>query len=134
MILSNSMENIQEHWLPISYLFYIANEEEYDKAIGLLNTLIDEIGNDEKNPLYNLLDTLGTVINVYEEKHYPMPDCDGIGMLSFFMDEHGLTSSDLHEIGSEETLLSMLSGNKELSASHIRALAKRFHVSPAVFI
>ena len=29
---------------------------------------------DEKHPLYDLLDTLGTVIYAYEEKHYPVPE------------------------------------------------------------
>ena len=27
---------------------------------------------------YELLDTLGTVIHAYEEKHHPMPECDGV--------------------------------------------------------
>jgi len=83
---------------------------------------------------YEFLDTLGTVINAYEEKNYPEPDCDGIGMLCFFMDEHGLTPSDLPEIGSEKTVSEIISGKRELSVRHIRALAERFHVSPAVFV
>lgn len=127
-------ESIREHWIPISHLFSVTSEEEYDTAVGLLNSLIDEIGTDERNPLYEFLDTLGTVINAYEEKNYPVPDCDGIGMLCFFMDEHGLTPSDLPEIGSEKTVSKIISGKRELSVRHIRALAERFHVSPAVFV
>ena len=127
-------ESIRAHRTPISHLFSVTNEEEYDRAVELLNSLIDEIGTDERNPLYKFLDTLGTVINAYEEKHYSVPDCDGIGMLCFFMDEHGLTPSDLPEIGSEKTVSEVISGKRELSVRHIRVLAERFHISPAVFV
>lgn len=127
-------ENIREHWNPISHLFSISSDEEYDKAVEFLNSLLDEIGIDERHPLYGLLDTLGTVIHAYEEKNYPMPDSDSIEMLCFFMDEHGLTPSDFPEIGSEKTVSDIISGRKELSVKHIRELAERFHVSPAIFI
>jgi hypothetical protein len=29
----------------------------------------------EQHPLYHLLDTLGTLIEVYETEHYPLPNC-----------------------------------------------------------
>ena len=38
------------------------------------------------------------------------------------------------EIGSQGIVAEVLSGKRELNVRHIRALAKRFHVSPAVFI
>ena len=127
-------ESIREHWNPIRHLFSINNDEEYDNAVEFLNSLIDEIGLDEQHPLYGLLDTIGTVIHAYEEKNYPVPDCDSIEMLCFFMDEHGLSPSDLPEIGPEKIVVEIISGRKELSVKHIRKLAARFHVSPAVFI
>ncbi len=127
-------ESIREHWIPISHLFSVSSEKEYDSAVDLMNSLIDEIGTDERHPLYEFLDTLGTVIHAYEEKNCPVPDCDGVEVLCFFMDEHGLTPSDLPEIGSEKTVSEIISGRRELSARHIRALAERFHVSPAVFV
>ncbi|MCW5202682.1 transcriptional regulator [Desulfobulbus sp. US1] len=127
-------ESIQEHWAPISHFFSVTNEEEYDRAVELLDSLLDEIGTDERHPLYEFLDTLGTVIQAYEEKNYPFPDCDGISMLCYFMDEYGLTASDLPEIGSQETVSAIISGKKELSLRQVRALSKRFHVSSAVFV
>ncbi len=62
--------DFRQHWYVVQPLFSIRNEEEYDKAIETLNELIDEVGTNEKHPLYELLDTLGTVIHAYEEKHY----------------------------------------------------------------
>ena len=67
--------DINTHWNAIAPLLTIRNEEEYDQAIVRLNDLIDEIGTNEQHPLYHLLDTLGTLIEVYETEHYPLPNC-----------------------------------------------------------
>jgi HTH-type transcriptional regulator/antitoxin HigA len=50
------------------------------------------------------------------------------------MEEHGLTQSDLPEIGSQGVVSEILNGKRERNVRHIRALARRFRVSPAVFI
>ncbi len=89
---------------------------------------------DEAHPLYELLDTLGTHIHAEEEQHHVIPDCSGRKMLDFFMEEHGLTQASSPEIGSQGIVVEVLSGKRELNVEHICALAKRFHVSPAVFI
>lgn len=127
-------KDIQNHWTEISSLLSIHNEREYNLAVERVNSLIDEIGTNEQHPLYELLDTLGTLMHAYEEKHHKMPECSGAEMLRFFMDEHDLTQSDLPEIGSQGVVSDILSGKRELNVRQIRALAKRFHVSPVVFI
>jgi HTH-type transcriptional regulator/antitoxin HigA len=118
----------------ISPLLSIHSEEEYDLAVERLNNLIDEVGTDESHPLYTFLDTLGTVIHAYEEKHYPIPESSGVEMLRFLMEEHGLTPSDLSKIGSEQVVSEILEGKRELTIEQIRILAKQFQVSPGVFI
>ena len=127
-------EDIQAHWLAVQPILSIRNEDEYDIAIERLNALIDEVGTDERHPLYDLLDTLGTVIYAYEEKHYPVPECDGIEALQFLMEEHELSRDDLPELGTQDTLSRILDGRQELTIRQIRSLAERFHVSPATFV
>ena len=112
----------------------IRNKGEYDQAVRRLNGLLDEIGTNEGHPLYGLLDTLGTLIHAYEEEHFKEPEPSGTELLRFFMEEHGLRQSDLPEVGSQRVVSEILRGKRELSATQIRALAARFHVSPAVFI
>src|SRR5262245_57318760 len=125
---------LQEHWTAISPLLSLRNEQEYDWAVERLNRLLDAVGTDEQRPLYTLLDTLGTLIHAYEEEHHPIPECSGVDVLRLLMDEHGLTQSDLPEIGSQGVVSEVLRGKRELNIRQIRALAKRFQVSPAVFI
>lgn len=127
-------KDIQIHWANIYPLLTIRNEREYDQAVWRLNSLLDEVGNDERHPLYGLLDTIGTLIRLYEEEHYPMPSTSGAEMVQYFMEEYGLKQSDLPEIGSQGIVSEVLHGKRELNVRQIRALACRFHVSPAVFI
>jgi HTH-type transcriptional regulator/antitoxin HigA len=121
------------HWASIAPILSIRNEREYDRAVKRLNELVDEVGDNERHPLYGLLDTLGTVIHAYETTHHPMPKASGADVLRHLMDEHGLTQSDLPEIGSQGVVSEVLNGKRELNTRQISVLAKRFGVSPAVF-
>jgi HTH-type transcriptional regulator / antitoxin HigA len=126
--------DIQNHWSTIGPLLTIRNEREYDRAVKRLDELLDEIGTNERHPLYSFMDTLGALIEAYEEKHYPLPARSGADMLQYFMEEHGLAQAELSEIGSQGVVSEVLNGKRELNIRQVRALAKRFHVSPAVFI
>lgn len=127
-------EELQVHWKNIAPLLCIRNEREYNAAIKRLNELLDEIGDNEKHPLYSLLDTLGTLVHAYEEEHYPIPDVSGAEVLRSLMEEHGLTQSNLPEVGSQGVVSEILSGKRELNVRQIRLLAERFGVSTAVFV
>ena len=129
-----STKQLQENWASISRILTIRNEREYDQAVKRLNDLLDEIGTNERHPLYSLLDTLGTLIHAYEEKHLEVSEPSGPEMLRFLIEEHGLGAADLPEVGPRQTVSRILAGKQELNATQIRALAARFHVSPAVFI
>lgn len=129
-----STSELQIHWTSIRPLLTIRDEHDYDRAIEHLNALLDQIGTDEQHPLYGLLDTLGTLVHAYEEQHLPMPASSGAEMLRYFMEEHALTQSDLPEVGSQGVVSEILSGKRELNVRQIRALARRFRVSPAAFV
>jgi HTH-type transcriptional regulator/antitoxin HigA len=126
--------DLQNYWAPIAPYLSLRNEQEYDAAVDRLNSLVDEIGTDENHPLYSLLDTLGTLVHTYEVQHHTIPSASGSGVLQFLMEEHGLSAGDLTEIGPPATVERVLAGQQELSTSQVRALAERFHVSPAAFI
>jgi HTH-type transcriptional regulator / antitoxin HigA len=62
-----------------------------------------------------------------------MPDSSGAEVLQYLIEEHALTQSDLPEVGSQGVVSEILRGKRELNVRQIRALARRFNVSPAVF-
>ena len=84
-------QQIQRSWTQVSDLFRIQNERDYDRAVERLNTLLDEVGTDERHPLYSLLDTLGTVLHAWEEQHHAMPEFGGSGFAAIF---HGGAESE----------------------------------------
>ncbi len=127
-------EELQTHWINIAPLLSVRNEREYNAAVKRLNELLDEIGDNEKHPLYGFLDTLGTLTQIYEEEHYPIPEAGGAEVLRFLMDEHGLSQSDLPEVGSQGVVSEILSGKRELNVRQIRFLTEKFKVSSAVFL
>jgi len=124
----------REHWQAIGPLLTIRDERDYADAVERLGLLLVEVGDDEQHPLYGLLDTLGTLIHAYEEEHVPIPEASGPEALEFLMEEHGLGPEDLPELGGSGVVDAVLARERELHVGEIRALAERFHVSPAVFI
>jgi HTH-type transcriptional regulator / antitoxin HigA len=132
--MSALLKETREHWQAIGPLLTIRSERDYDAAVTRLGALLDEIGDDEQHPLYGFLDTLGTLIQAYEEEHVPIPDASGPEVLEYLMEEHGLSPEDLPELGEANAVRAVLTQQRELHVGEIRALAERFRVSPAVFI
>jgi HTH-type transcriptional regulator/antitoxin HigA len=46
-------------------------ESEYGRLVSLLDSLIDEVGEDESHPLASLMEVLGVLIEKYEDEHVP---------------------------------------------------------------
>lgn len=132
--MSTITPKIKQQWVEIAPYLTINNDLEYNQAVARLNSLIDELGTNTAHPLYTFLDTLGIVIEAYEEQHYPISDSSGVDMLLHFMDEYSLSQSDLPEIGSQGVVSEIINGKRELNIRQIRALAKRFNIAPGVFL
>lgn len=108
--------------------------KQYKKTVKLLDKLIDEVSEKEETVIESLIDTLGTLIKDYEDKNIPEPEGDPIGCLKYLMEEHNLKQSDLREMGSQGVVSEILSGKRKLNLRQIRALSRRFNVSPSCFI
>lgn len=46
-------------------------EKEYHETVSLLDSLIDQVGEDESHPLASLMEILGVLIEKYEDDHVP---------------------------------------------------------------
>jgi HTH-type transcriptional regulator/antitoxin HigA len=112
----------------------IHTKQDYENAIAVLNRLLDEVGDNEKHPLFGFLEILGIVIENYETEHHNWDDVSGSNVLKFLMEEHDLKQEDLSEIGSQGVVSEILNGKRQLNVNQIKKLGERFHVSPAVFL
>ena len=112
----------------------IRSKAEYDRAVAVLDTIIDEIGENEAHPLADLAEALGVFVEAYDKTHYQTPSPSPRAMLRFLMEQHDLGQSDLPEIGSQGVVSEILSGKRSLNVRQISRLAKRFNVSPSVFV
>lgn len=122
------------HWSPVADVLSVPHSEnEYQRMAALLDELLNTVGDDETHPLANLLETISTLIEVYEQQHHQVADVPAYEVLRFLMQEHTLTPNDLPEIGHQGEVLDLLNGLSELNLSQIKHLSQRFHVSPAVF-
>jgi HTH-type transcriptional regulator/antitoxin HigA len=110
------------------------NEKEYKRLVSLLDNVIDEVGNDESHPLASFMETLGSLIEMYEAQRVPEIEGNPIDSLKTLIEEHDINQSDLPEIGTQGVVSEVLSGKRKLNIRQVKALSKRFNVSPAVFI
>jgi HTH-type transcriptional regulator/antitoxin HigA len=120
---------------PSSYapLLAIRNAREYDRAVAQLNQLVDEVGDHPRDARYRFIDTLSLLVEAYDQEHYPMPDTSPEELLRFLMEQHGLSQSDLPEIGSQGVVSEILRGKRELNVRQIQALSRRFHLPVGAF-
>ena len=134
-MLSRNLKTIEKLWPTLSTLLSIPhNEKEYLNLSHKLDELIDEVGNNEKHPLSSLMETVGLLIEKYEEIHYPLEDVNGIIALKEIMKDQNMKQSDLSAIGSQGIVSEILNGKRELNVRQIKILSKQFSVSPSVFI
>ena len=52
-------------------VFVPHTEAEYKRIVVLLDHLVDEVGEDESNPLASLMEVLSVLIERYEAEHVP---------------------------------------------------------------
>lgn len=126
---------LKDEWMQVKRVISVPHtQKEYNRMVSNLDALIDEIGNDQGHVLAPLMETLGALIEAYENKTIPVPKGDGISALKYLMAEHGLKQKDMKELGSQGVVSEVMNGKRHLNRRQIKQLSDRFNVSPAVFI
>ena len=133
--MNTQLKEIAKVWPDIQSIFSVPhNEKDYIKLVNLLDSVIDEVGDNESHPLSSLMETIGSLIEAYESQNIPDIEGNPIDTLKALMEEHGLKQSDLAELGSQGVISEILSYKRQLNVRQIKFLSKRFNVSPAVFV
>lgn len=103
----------------------LATQEVIDSLLDKRELTFDE---------HEYLNVLGTLVREYEETQDLIPDIYGTELLKALLAEFNLRQKDLVPIFRTESIASaVLSGQRQLTANHIKKLAEFFHISPAAF-
>ena len=129
------LKNIANVWPTIKNIFSVPHTEaEYNNLVTLLDNLIDEVKENEEHPLSSLMETVGSLIESYEDDNCQTNLGTPLEALSFLMKEHGVKQTELTEVGSQGVVSEVLTGKRNLNIRQIKELSSRFKVSPLVFI
>lgn len=110
----------------------IRNDADYEAALADVERLW---GAKSGTPKGDRLDILATLIDVYEEKHFPIDPPDPIEAIKFRMEQQGLTRKDLEPIfGTRNRTSEVLNGRRGLSIDMIRQLHAKLGISAEVLI
>jgi HTH-type transcriptional regulator/antitoxin HigA len=81
------------------------------------------------------LDLLSTLIEVYDDERYPIPEAPPHVMIQGFMQDRRLRNKDLEPVvGSSGVTSEVISGKRKPSIQQVKKLASFFGVSPEFFI
>lgn len=99
----------------------IRTEKDYQAALTEIDSLLDS---QPDTPQGDRLDVLVTLVEVYEARHYPIPEPDDpVAVLEYYLDSRGLTRKDLIPyLGSKERVSEVLNRKRGLSLAMIRRL------------
>ena len=119
------------------FVSHIANEEEYDQALALMEELIEDYD------LYKpLIEVLSVSIERWEDGSDEFVDFNAridnldndVAILRTIMDQYQLKADDLKEIIGGISLVSMiLNGTQKLTKDHIQGLSSKYNLNPAMF-
>jgi HTH-type transcriptional regulator/antitoxin HigA len=113
----------------------IHDDVAYENAIEVVNKLTSLPKPTAGQLKY--LDTLTILIERYEDdtEGVEPQGANALAVLRFLIEDRGMNASDVGRILGDRSLGSkILSGDRELSKSHIKILAKHFNVSPALLL
>ena len=100
----------------------IRSEADYETALKTIEQLWDAA---QGSPEADQLDVLVTLVEAYEEKHYPIPPPDPIEAILHYMESQGLSEPDLQTyLGSDTCVSEVLNRERTLSLDMIRKLHK----------
>ena len=113
----------------------VRDKVEYDNAVEILDRLavLDRRTADQED----YLETLSALVGKYDDEHY-LADLSHLSPLDSLqlMEHHKMNGSQLGQLlgGNRSLGGKILRNERQLSKAHIRVLAERFKVSPALFL
>lgn len=104
----------------------IRNDEDLQAAFRRLEAIFQA---DEGTPEADEMEVLVTLIEAYENKHYPIGPPNAIEAIKFRMEQQGLNLRDLEPyIGGSGRVSEVLNGKRSLSLRMVKRLHEGLHI------
>ena len=104
----------------------INTKRDYEKALASIDRLWNAKPNTEEG---DILDILVTLVEVYENKHFPMLPPDPVEAIRFRMEQMGLDKSDIVSIlGGENRVSEIFHRKRKLSLRMIRNVHDKLNI------
>ena len=110
----------------------IKTDADYAAAVAEVDQLMDAAAD---TPEGDRLDVLATLVQAYEDAHWPMELPDPIDAIRFRMDQEGLTPRDLQQyIGPKGRVSEVLNRRRPLTLAMIRRLQAGLGIPAEILI
>jgi HTH-type transcriptional regulator / antitoxin HigA len=110
----------------------IRTQTDYQEALGEIELLFDAAPN---TPEHDRLDILSTLVEAYEQKHFPIERPDPIEAIQYYMDTRGWSRRDLEPcLGSRARVSEVLSRKRFLTLEMIRKLNQELGIPAEILI
>src|SRR5690606_34101508 len=104
----------------------IKTEEDYNQTLKRLEEIFHAPADSEEGDEAEILSTL---VEKYEDEHYPIEAPDPIEAIKFRMEQMGMDNKDLAEIiGYKSRVSEIFSGKRKLSLKMIRNLHEKLNI------
>jgi HTH-type transcriptional regulator / antitoxin HigA len=130
-------DDIPESYAELVELFMVRplrDEVDYHNALAVLDAMAGyEMNSDQED----YFEAVATFVEKYEAEHHALgnQDVTPVELLRSLLEEHAMSESDLGRLLGDRSLgYRILTGERELSKTHIRILAEHFALNPAVLL
>ena len=104
----------------------VKTKKDYDRTLKRIEELW---GAKENTPAGDEFEILFTLVEMYEEKHYPIPPPHPIEAIKFRMEQGAVDDKELTKLlGGRSRKSEILNGKRKLSLNMIRALHKKLKI------
>lgn len=112
----------------------IKTKADYEAAFEEIERLLD-LGVEPDTPEGDRFEVLTTLVEAYEDEHYPIPLPDPIEAIKYYMESRGLSRADLEPfIGTRARVSEILNRRRSLSIGMIRKLESELGIPAEILI
>ncbi len=112
----------------------VHTEDENERLLAEIEKLLAKGEGNLSLEEEELLELLTQLVEAFERRTYPRKKASPAELVSFLLEQRGLTASDLWPVlGSKGRVSDLINGRRQVSKEQAKKLGDFFHVSPAAF-